>query len=81
MVGKWLCRRGVHRWILCRFWPHRFCRRCGMLQAWRLPGRKSWTTIGEVLAKAGAFDETTRDKFDRMYLDYMQAGAMVQNNN
>lgn len=59
MVGTWLCRLGVHGWLLCKFWPHRFCKRCGLLQAWRLPGRKSWTTVGSL--QGANFDGTARE--------------------
>ena len=76
-----LCWLGLHKWIRGKVLPVRFCQRCGLLQHWRLPGMKSWTTVGQLLPKIGKLDEQARDTVDRLYLTWQEAGARMVNLN
>ena len=73
MVGKILCWLGLHSWLLGKILSARFCRRCGLMQCWRIPGRGSWTTIGQLTTKRG-FDEKMRDTLEDVYLTWKQTG-------
>lgn len=76
-----MCRLGIHKWILCKDLPARFCGRCGLLQHWRLPGMGSWTTVGQLLPKIGNWDKQARDALDALYLAWQQVGAKIVNLN
>jgi len=74
-MGGVLCWLGLHKWLWGKVLPARFCRRCGLLQSWRIPGMGSWTTIGQLTTKLRAFDEGTRDALDDLYLTWKQTGC------
>ena len=76
-MGSALCWLGLHKWILGKVLPARFCQRCGLLQHWRLPGMKSWTTVGRLMAQMGTFDEHARDRLDDFYITWGQTGSVM----